>query len=897
MDGGRKPEAGKPEVGGRRPEGGGRSAGLPDSGSVGGRRPVTGQADDATHRGRTAGWGIDACLSVHVDPVSLPEWVALLRQSNVRWLRERGVWIGDRLDTGIRGRMEALHAAGFNIVAFAGTSSSVTAQREGNQLPEDLLAVYASGFRQGREYAGLVSAWEMTGEPDVGYCRDLPDRLAAYNKAMYLGLKSGAASAFQARVRLGKNSDQRWRSASGGRKGTGPALPSAARPAGSPPPRSPWPSTLSPLTLARLLSQTHPRLSEKIKFKETDAAGAGGALGAPTTSSGQAIRPDGVVGSPGGLEHKRGDSNLNLQLPSSTHDGRTPIVLMGALALPPGPWWERAADNGLLDYTDAYNFHFYGNAEDLTSVIRAHREAVCVAPTAGRGWIGDMKPDQRSSLHREQDETRSGKPDGVVGSPTGWRNRKRGLELKANSSSLTARRQPPLPLWLTECGVSAMVPGDFLNAERREFQAEFTRTTARQALAARDVAMFMPFILVNRDDPHAMTLSSPPAPLPAWDAYAKLTRETEWPRRVLSAPAGERANPVVVQWMPAEGTVSHKVAGTYRVGPNEVLSGEFRVYNFGERAVEGELSADADSLSHKFKLKKDGGAAVGSRTAESPDSRTLRSNVVGSARSGLRFFTAAGVADRVTLSIPAGGYVAVPVIYTPGADTGYFREWIKVGFREASGRVSPVAFGVERSPEEADFTREPVAVYPLRGDSRLKPPEVNVETPREKAAPHAVFPESVWRVFNGLEARSYERTANSSELAGGVRFSVAKPVNDPLAPTYALAALRGVPEDARFLRVRLDRPMTRNATVRVDLVDANGERFTIWENLGNPYGGSSRDVWLGLADFHPYFWSKAVAGNRRLRPDKVREISLRFYLIEGGSRVVELEWMRARSAR
>ena len=36
-----------------------------------------------------------------------------------------------------------------------------------------------------------------------------------------------------------------------------------------------------------------------------------------------------------------------------------------------------------------------------------------------------------------------------------------------------------------------------------------------------------------------------------------------------------------------------------------------------------------------------------------------------------------------------------------------------------------------------------------------------------------------------------------------------EPVNDPLAPTYALGALRGVPEGARFLRVKLDRPMVR----------------------------------------------------------------------------------------
>lgn len=675
--------------------------------------------------------------------------MALLRQSNVRWLRERNVWVGEGFDPGIRERMELLRAAGFEIVAFAGTPSNVTAQLEGNQLPEDLLAVYESGFRQGREYAGLVSAWEMSGEPDVGYCRDLPDRLAAYNKAMYLGLHAGAAS-------------------------------------------------------------VQPGLSGKVKFKD---------------------------------ENRSGASELNLQLPSSTHNGRPPIVLMGALASSPGPWLERAANNGLFDYTDALNFHYYGSAERLPAVIRAHREAMLE--------LGAMSLELRAK-------------------GSDWVGRKRGLELKASSSQLLAQRQPALPLWLTECGLDTVVPGDFLNTERRTMQADFILATARHALAVRDLAMFMPFILVHKDDPFSMTLPAPPTALPAWDAYAKLTRETAWPRRVLSVPAGERANPVVVQWMPAEGTETHKVAGTYRLRTCDVMAGEFRIYNFGERTAEGVLSAEADGLSRKMELKerREGRGASGPAGA-------------------LRFLTPAGRVDAVPVSIPAGGCVTVPALYTPANDIGYFREWIRMGFRDASGRVSPVAFGVERRPESLDFTGEPVAVYPLRGDSRARFFLTNVEgEPREP-----------WRLFNGLEAKSPEPTANRSERAGVTRLSVPKPVNDPLAPPYALAALRGVPEGVEFLRVKMDRPMTRNAALRVDLVDVDGERFTIWENLGNAYGVSSRETWLALADFHPYFWSKAVAGNRRLRPDKVREIVLRVYLPHGGAMDVELEWMRARSAQ
>ena len=71
-----------------------------------------------------------------------------------------------------------------------------------------------------------------------------------------------------------------------------------------------------------------------------------------------------------------GAGSYELGARSAQLQAHEPVVLMGALALHPGPWWERAVANGLLDYTDAYNFHFYGYAADLTSVIDAHRSAL-----------------------------------------------------------------------------------------------------------------------------------------------------------------------------------------------------------------------------------------------------------------------------------------------------------------------------------------------------------------------------------------------------------------------------------------------------------------------------------------------------------------------------------------
>jgi hypothetical protein len=53
-----------------------------------------------------------------------------------------------------------------------------------------------------------------------------------------------------------------------------------------------------------------------------------------------------------------------------------PLVLMGSLGLPPGPWLERFAANDGFAYTDGFNYHYYGYADDFTGVYRQFEEAV-----------------------------------------------------------------------------------------------------------------------------------------------------------------------------------------------------------------------------------------------------------------------------------------------------------------------------------------------------------------------------------------------------------------------------------------------------------------------------------------------------------------------------------------
>ncbi|MCX6953896.1 MAG: hypothetical protein NTV51_17235, partial [Verrucomicrobia bacterium] len=58
-------------------------------------------------------------------------------------------------------------------------------------------------------------------------------------------------------------------------------------------------------------------------------------------------------------------------------------VLMAPLALPPGPYFEAWARNGGLGYTDGFNYHYYGYAEDFSGVYRQFQSAVAQWSAAG----------------------------------------------------------------------------------------------------------------------------------------------------------------------------------------------------------------------------------------------------------------------------------------------------------------------------------------------------------------------------------------------------------------------------------------------------------------------------------------------------------------------------------
>lgn len=623
---------------------------------------------------RISGWGIDACLSCHVPASSVAGYLQLLHTSEIHWLRERGIGalIPDSGgDTAQRRIWRQERRAGYRVVAFASTLKEVPVEQEGDQLPENLLAVYRAFVETAKDTAGEVDAWEMVGEPETMYCRDLPDHVAAIQKAVYLGLKAGVREASM---------------------------------------------------------------------------------------------------------HEAEERKSGARLPIALPPPPAPGVLMGALAYAPGPWLERAAENGIYDYTDGLNMHFYGQASDLAGVIHAQK-------AMAKRYIGDRE----------------------------------------------------LPVWITECGVDS-VPSDNLNEARgREIQRQFTIATAKTA-AEEGVAVFFPFIFVWPGSTYAMVQADGSA-FPAWNAYAEYTYGHPLAARPALAPPPQVAR-VVPQWAPNYSTcVPQKVSGTYwfkdRKKVIDPIRGALVFYNFSDAPVQGRVTV---VVPDGFEISAEDGGLLTGRELEIP------------AMSSARF----AVRCSVTGTGYRRGYVAVRFVLerSPEAEPG----------------ASTLAFGLETRPK---LRRLPLrfsidAYRPSKGGFQwIWAPE-----------PYSVTSErGVWTGLNGVRV-----LGDAHSIGEFTKFSIPGRLSDPRLPPMAVTRVNGlkaVPNG--FLHLRTGPESDFHVRIRVDLIDKNGQRFSIYENFGkNLFLYQLNDTYLGFDDFQLYVFGRCLE-KPVFRPEDIREIQLRFF--------------------
>jgi hypothetical protein len=388
-------------------------------------------------------------------------------------------------------------------------------------------------------------------------------------------------------------------------------------------------------------------------------------------------------------------------------------------------------------------------------------------------------------------------------------------------------------VWVTEAGLNNAPYAEPANAAARRTQADYLPSCARQAIAQK-VSVFMPFVLVHRGDPFAMTETAA-KPYPAWTDYAAFTRTHQLEEQPPPANAPSR---VVLQWIPDNDTcIPSKIARAYWFddlgdGEWQPIDGELRVYNFGDAPARVHLEMALTSPR-------------------------------------LRVTCASWPAGR-ELEIPAMGCVKLPLTLTlDGAN--YLRAALRCTARVAGEKPSRVEFGVGTPPaEELAHEVIPLKLVAPTGDRDFAYiSEATFDTTGSNAE---------WLGINGARPRDLQAGEQPAV------FDVTDRNIDPLSPPMAIAKLPdGLPAARNgHLRVQVRDTSGHPASVRVDVIGRDGQRFSIVENLGRTPGAETGDtLWLAYADFHPWVFGRCRPG-AKFDPARMREIQLRFYGAEAG---------------
>jgi hypothetical protein len=125
---------------------------------------------------------------------------------------------------------------------------------------------------------------------------------------------------------------------------------------------------------------------------------------------------------------------------------------------------------------------------------------------------------------------------------------------------------------------------------------------------------------------------------------------------------------------------------------------------------------------------------------------------------------------------------------------------------------------------------------------------------------------------------SGSQAAGSDGLGETWSFQLADKQTDPRFPPMAVTKVNGLPAVANgFFRIRAPAGEILKNSIRLDLVDKHGQRFSIAENFGqNRFKPYLRKNLLAYKDFHLYAWGRCT-DDPRFRPEDIREIQLRFY--------------------
>jgi hypothetical protein len=389
------------------------------------------------------GWSFDTGLSPEQAREALVA-NAIGKPPSGSWLRLRGIeqWADDGRQKAEDGRrtaddkgrerirkhredLAALRSAGFRLVAFVRWSPEswkggvrTTGVRQ-NRLPQDLRDACERCRYLANTYGDLIDYWEIDNEPDISFVQENPETYAAFLKACWLGIAAGRREPSQQLLDEGSRMSVDGKNAESRNAETLKQDRSQLLDAG--PRMTELSAESSRLSVDRKNAEN--RKAEKLKAEANVE---------PITSN----------------------QSPNNQSALTTRE--TSRVLMAPLALPPGPYFEAFVRNDGLRYTDGFNYHYYGYAEDFSGMYRQFETATRELQVEfSRAWPAEM-PDN-AAVFRTQ----------FFPSADGWRGEitagfghsaenatERAKALLSRPRAIEERAEKPFGRWLLTDGMS-----------------------------------------------------------------------------------------------------------------------------------------------------------------------------------------------------------------------------------------------------------------------------------------------------------------------------------------------------------------------------------------------------------------------------------------------------------
>jgi len=647
---------------------------------------------------RAAGMGFDSGMTAPALVARLDAGDPFVAQAGA-WVHVRGV-VESGSQVAEQAALAELHRRGLRVcVLLMPTRESwATGLRSwpGATLPLDLREAHDRMMRLASSYRGLVDAWEIGNEPDIGFVPENAENYMAYLKACYLGAREGALNGQRSAI-----SDQ-------SQKG-----------------RSFW------WHLWRRL--------------------------------------------------RGGSGSEESRFPSPVH---RPLIIMAPLALPPGPYLERLIGNGLLSYTDGFNFHYYGYARDFTGVYRQFENAV-------ENQRGGDNTFRLKRLPVFITEFGYGLLDGVARETVAGRVRQWAWFRDVNAQIRELRIAAPMAFLLTpyfergvnEFGLTAPETRQEAKGERREGRAGDPRgQRPRLQLGAME---FKPQDFgAKKAEPWMELIGKPVAGGEATPALAWLMADAKpgHPSRDWTVSVPD-SSPVVIDFVAGVDALPYKSYQGFMLMDSGRGHGELRLYNFSAARLSGSL-------------RMSGSAAA-------------------------RAIAPASLSDKITLE--PGAMVTIPLeLETSDADFSV-HSWT-VDFLPDNSTVPPATFTTAFFPNATGMTKT-VQVQldhdeksAERNYSRLLQRELAVDEPR-------LVSQGRWLVTPGVKVTE-DGTTWSFEVTG----YPPEPLRPAMAELPLLTGFKFPPGGMFTFDYHATLPLENDRQEAMEMYfrTANGNLFHVW---------------------------------------------------------------------